>query len=114
MKRYPEDYNPIIEYYEAIQRGEIVVGKKIRATYEKLIGDIRHPKGEWFYSNKRANHVLEFFENFCRHSKGKMGGKLIQLELWEKAMLAAAFGFVNINGIRQYQRVVLIVGKKNG
>ena len=114
MKRYPEDYNPIIEYYEAIQRGEIVVCKKIRATYEKLVNDINHPDGEWFYSNKRANHVLEFFENFCRHSKGKMGGKLIQLELWEKAMLAAAFGFVNINGIRQYQRVVLIVGKKNG
>ena len=114
MRRYPADYDPISEYLEAIQRGDIVACKKIRATYEKLVGDIRQPKGEWFYSHARANHVIEFVENFCRHSKGKMGGQLITLELWEKAMLAAVFGFVNSKGIRKYQRAVLIVGKKNG
>ena len=113
MKRYPEGYNPILEYWEQIQSGEIAVSRKIRATYEKLARDIREP-GEWHYSPKRGNHILEFAENFCRHSKGKLGGQLVELELWEKAMLAAVFGFVNDKGIRRYQRAVLIVGKKNG
>lgn len=111
MKRYPDSYNPILEYWEQIQRGEIAVSRKIRVTYEKLARDIREP-GEWHYSPKRGNHILEFAENFCRHSKGKLGGQLVELELWEKAMLAAVFGFVNDKGIRRYQRAVLIVGKK--
>lgn len=112
-KKYPEDYNPILEYWEQIKSGAITVGDKIYRTYKKLAYDIEHPD-EFFYSSKRANHFLEFCENYCRHSKGKLGGKLVELELWEKAMGAAIFGFVNIDGIRKYQRAVLIIGKKNG
>lgn len=113
MIRYPADYNPIREYWQKIQSGEEVVGKKIRKTYRKLVWDLDHP-GEYFYSPKRANHVLEFAENFCHHSKGKLGGRRVQLELWEKAHLAAIFGFVDIEGVRKYRESVLIVGKKNG
>lgn len=113
MKKYPLSYNPILEYNKLIESGAEPACRKLRATYAKLARDIAQP-GEWFYSPSRGNHVIEFFENFCRHSKGKLGGQLVQLELWEKAMLAAAFGFVNVNGIRRYQRVVLIVAKKNG
>lgn len=112
-KKYPEDYNPILEYWEQIQSGAVTVGDKIYRTYKKLVYDIEHPD-EFFYSPKRANHFLEFCENYCRHSKGKLGGKLVELELWEKALGAAIFGFVNIDGIRKYQRAVLIIGKKNG
>lgn len=111
--RYPDNYNPICEYYEQIKSGRVTVSKKIEKTYKKLVHDINNPN-EFFYSLKRANHILEFAENFCRHSKGKWSGKLVVLELWEKALLAAVFGFVNKEGIRKYQRAVLIIGKKNG
>lgn len=110
---YSDNYNPIVEYWEKINSGEIVVDKKIFCTYKKVVYDIEHP-GEYFYSPARANHILEFAENYCRHSKGKLGGQRVRLMLWEKAALAAAFGFININGIRKYNRTVLIVGKKNG
>lgn len=113
MIRYPEDYNPISEYWNEIESGKVVVSQKIKNLYKKLIWDTNNPD-EFFYSPKRANHIIEFAENFCRHSKGKFGGQPVVLELWEKAMLAAIFGFVDINGIRKYQRAVLIIGKKNG
>lgn len=113
FKKYPDDYNPILEYWEKIQIGEIVACEKLKKTFQKIVHDIENPN-EFFYSQKRANHVLEFFENYCHHSKGKMGGKLVELELWEKAILCTIFGFVNIEGVRKYQRAVLIVGKKNG
>lgn len=113
MIKYPEDYNPILEYWDKIQFGEKVVCDKIRRTYKKIVHDIENP-GEYFYSNKRANHIIEFFENYCRHSKGKDGGKKVILELWEKAMLATVFGFIDINGLRKYREAILIVGKKNG
>lgn len=111
--RYPDDYNPILEYWEKIQSGEEVVSDKVYRTYKKVVHDIRNP-GVYFYSPKRANHVLEFAENYCRHSKGKFGGHPVRLELWEKAHLAVIFGFIDDDGLRKYREALLIVGKKNG
>ena len=113
MIKYSDSYNPIIEYWDKIQSGEEVVGTKIRKTYKKIVYDIEHP-GEYFYSPKRANHIIEFAENYCHNYQGKEGGRLVKLELWEKAILATVFGFVDIEGVRKYREALLIVGKKNG
>lgn len=114
MIKYSSDYNPIAEYWDDIVSGEVVVGYKIRKTFEKLMYDLNNQTGLYFYSHSRANHVIEFVENYCKHSKGKMGGKSVILEKWEKAILAAIFGFIDIEGNRQYREAMLIVGKKNG
>lgn len=114
MKRYPLSYNPILEYYEQIQSGRVTVCDKIRKWYKHLSDKVINPTDGYHYEAKRGNHIIEFVENYCRHSKGKMGGQLVRLELWEKAWLAATFGFVDDDGIRQYNLSVLIIGKKNG
>lgn len=113
LRKYPLTYDPIREYWQAIQDGREVVSRKVYKTYKHLVWKLDHP-GEFYYSPARANHIIEFFENYCHHSKGKYGGKLVQLELWEKAMLAAVFGFIDVEGNRQYRQCGLIVGKKNG
>ncbi len=113
MIRYPLTYNPILEYWEKIQKKEILVCDKLYRTYRKVVRDIQSP-GIYHYSAKRANHILEFAENYCRHSKGKFGGKRVELELWEKAHLATIFGFIDDEGNRKYRESLLIVGKKNG
>ena len=110
---YPLAYNPILEYWNKIESGQIVVGKKIYKWYEYLAHWVNNPN-EYFYSPKRANHILEFAENYCKLSKGAGAGKPVRLELWERAHLAAVFGFVDINGYRACRESVLIVGKKNG
>lgn len=115
FRKYPDDYNPILEYWEQIQTGETLVPKKVYQQYEEIVRWIKdNGYKEWFYSNERANHIIEFAENFCCHSKGKLAGKKVVLELWEKAYLASVYGFIDIEGNRKHQRVVLIVGKKNG
>lgn len=114
MKRYPLSYNPILEYYEQIKNGKVTVCDKIRKWYKYLSNKVINPTDGYHYDAKRGNHIIEFVENYCRHSKGKMGGQLVRLELWEKAWLAATFGFVDDDGIRQYNLSVLIIGKKNG
>ena len=114
MIKYPLDYNPILEYWAKIQSGEEVVSEKVRKTYQKVVQDIGLKVTMYYYSPKRANHILEFAENYCKHSKGKFGGQPVRLELWEKAHLATVFGFIDIEGIRKYRESVLIVGKKNG
>lgn len=114
LKRYTSDYNPIREYWEEIQAGREVVSSKVYRTYRHIIRQLDAEDGEYFYSPARANHVIEFIENFCHNSKGKYGGQLVKLELWEKALLATIFGFIDVEGNRQYREALLIVGKKNG
>lgn len=111
--KYGPDYNPIREYWREIETGKVEVSAKLRKTFEKIVSDL-DDSNEWFYSPARANHVLEFAENFCKHSKGKWGGTAVRLELWEKAILATIFGFIDIEGNRKYREAILIVGKKNG
>ena len=115
MIKYPLNYNPILEYWEKIESGEEVVSDKVRRVYKKLVADLTDDSSEWEYNPKRANHAIEFVENFCKHSKGKMGGKPFILELWQKALLAALFGFVHkIDGTRKHRELILIVARKNG
>ncbi|MBT2722306.1 terminase large subunit [Bacillus sp. ISL-46] len=114
-KRYPLTYNPVIEYYEQIESGKEIVGNKVRRIYKKLVDDIYDIKSIYEYDSKKANHAIEFIENFCKHSKGKWGGKPIELELWQKAFVSASFGFVHkIDGTRKYREVLLVVARKNG
>lgn len=75
IKRYPLTYNPIIEYWNKIDSGEEVVSNKVRRVYKKLVDDLHNQDSEYEYSPTRANHAIEFVENFCKHSKGEMGGK---------------------------------------
>lgn len=114
MKKYPLSYNPILEYNEKIKSGEAVVSRKIEKWYRYLAWHVENPD-EYHYSPARANHILEFAENFCKLSKHKKGTTNdVRLELWEKAHLAAVFGFVDKNGNRQCRESLFIVGKKNG
>ena len=106
--------DPIRAYWAAIERGDVVVGDKIRRTYAHLVSKLDTDADGYHYSPARAWHVIDFIERYCHHSKGKVGGQPVRLELWEKAMLAAIFGFVDMDGNRQYREALLIVGKKNG
>lgn len=114
-KQYPLAYNPILEYWAKIESGEEVVSAKVRRIYKKLAADVHDKDSVYEYNAKRANHAIEFIENFCKHSKGKWAGRPIELELWQKAFLAATFGFIHkIDGTRKHREVFLVVARKNG
>lgn len=115
MIKYDADYNPIRLYYDEIISKKVTVSVKVKRVYQKLVQDLDDEMSEWEYDPNRANHAIEFVENFCKHSKGKMGGKPFIMELWQRAMTAALFGFVHkIDGVRKYREFVLIVARKNG
>src|SRR5690625_3486863 len=107
--------NPIVEYWNQIESGKVSVGYKIKRVYKKLVNDLDNLESEYEYDENKASHAIDFVEKFCKHSKGKMGGKPFKLELWQKAMTAALFGFIHkIDGIRKYREFMLIVARKNG
>ena len=107
--------NYIRLYWERIQAGEIVACKRLKQQYAKLIDELDHPRDPWVFDIERANRPIEFIETFCRHSKGKWIGQPVRLELFQKAMLQAIYGFVDKeNGLRRYREVFVLVGRKNG
>lgn len=107
--------NYIRLYWERIQAGEIVACKRLKQQYANLIDELDHPRDPWVFDIERANRPIEFIETFCRHSKGKWLGQPVRLELFQKAMLQAIYGFVDKeNGLRRYREVFVLVGRKNG
>lgn len=118
--------NYIKEYHKKISTGVILTSKKIRIQYEKLADLIDNPETNYIenydgtkdyyeYDQEYADHVIEFIETFCVHIKGPLAGKPIMLELWQKAFIAALYGFVDTKtGYRKYQRIHLYIARKNG
>lgn len=115
---YPLAYNPILEYHNWIERefakGHEVVSDKVRKVYARQIDIMNDHDSEWEYDPQKANHAIEFIENFCRPSKKREKGEL-RLELWQKAFVGTIFGFVHKKTrLRKYREAALFVGRKNG
>lgn len=107
--------NWIAAYHAKITSGEITVGEKVRKLYEHLTQKLEDKSGQYVFDEERANHAIIFIERFCKHSKGKWAGEPVLLELWQKALLSALFGFVDRETERrQYRELLLIVARKNG
>lgn len=105
--------NYIQAYYNLIVGGQVVVSKKVRKQFDKLINDLNNP-GKYHFDLNKATRPIEFVEKFCKHSKGQWAGKPVILDLWQKAIIQAIFGFVDDKGIRKYREALIIVARKNG
>lgn len=105
--------NYIQTYYNLIVGGQVIVSKKVRKQFDRLIEDINNP-GKYHFDIDKATRPIEFVEKFCKHSKGQWAGKPVILDLWQKAIIQAIFGFVDNKGIRKYREALIIVARKNG
>jgi len=104
--------NYILEYYQAMTDGRIVVGEKIKRWYEIIVKSLQ--KKAFLFDAKKANKAIRFIQEFCRHCEGELAPNHIKLELWQKAFLSVIFGCVDEDGTRHFREVLLIVGRKNG
>jgi len=105
--------NYIQTYYNLIVGGQVIVSKKVRKQFDKLISDLNNP-GKYHFDLEKATRPIEFVEKFCKHSKGQWAGKPVILDLWQKAIIQSIFGFVDDKGIRKYREALIIVARKNG
>lgn len=102
--------NYILEYYQKICDGSIIVGKWIYIWYRIIVKGLE--EGLFYFDQKKANKAIRFIENFCHHSEGR--NDLLKLELWQKAIVSILFGIMDRDGYRQFREAVIIVGRKNG
>lgn len=107
-------YKYISEYYSLIENDNRLASTKVRTAYKNILDRLENDNSIYF-DEKKAEHIIIFIENFCRASKGKFGGKKMELMLWQKSALAVVFGVMKKEtDKRQFVRFVLYVGRKNG
>lgn len=104
--------NYIYEYYQAMWNGSVTVGHWIRALYDKIMQGLED--GTYHFNQKKANNAIRFVEKYVRHNKGKLGGQLLTLELWQKAALSCIYGIVDEDDHRQFREVFMVIGRKMG
>lgn len=104
----------IEQYHQLMVSGELVVCNRIRQVYDMLVHKIYYPDSNWIFNLELSLLPIEFIETFCKQAQGALGDTL-RLELFQKAKYQAIFGFVDkTTGLRQYQEVLDIRGRKNG
>ena len=104
----------VTQYWQEIDAGRVTVSARVRKIYEKLAREVVAGCGPWTFNEALALRPIHFIETYCRHSKSPWTGQPFLLELWQKALIAAAFGFVDHDLKRRFQRVILIIARKNG
>lgn len=121
--------NYIIEYWEYLRANPKRCNSKIYSVMNKLVRDIEEPfileieneikneieKKEYIFDLNKANRPIKWIERFCVQTKGPNAGKPVKLELFQKAIIQALFGFVDKKDkTRLYTKLVLFLGRKNG
>lgn len=112
----------LLEYREAIRRGEIIAGNELITELDNLIADLKDPR--YIYDTKDAEMRMDFMENCIRLTKSPFYGKPMKLMLWQKAFIEVVYSFkmaaetyTDSFGMEQhvdrFQKIVLLIARKN-
>lgn len=70
--------------------------------------------GDCVFYPGRAEMACEFFPRFLSHHKGEWGGRPLELEPWQMAIIGNLFGWYRADGTRRYRQTFIYVPRKNG
>ncbi len=101
------------EYLLDVVAGKITACKRIKQLAEMMLPRFGEGYKKWHFDIDKANRPVRFIETFCKLPSGRLGVPFI-LEPYEKMVIQIAFGFVDDDGYRQFQEVLVIFARKNG
>lgn len=101
------------EYWDLIQRREVVVGYWIREAMRNLIEDLDDP--DFRYDTAEAHKRIRFMETMCLQSKAPYYMKPLDLMPWQRAWWEAVYSFkIADTGLRRFTEGLLEIARKNG
>ena len=102
----------LLEYREAIRRGEIIAGQELITELDNLIRDLDDDR--YIYDTTDAYNRISFMENCIKLTKSPFYGKPMKLMLWQKAFIEVMYSFKMADtGFDRFQRIVLLIARKN-
>ena len=107
----------LLEYREAIRRGEIKAGVEMITELDNLIADLDDM--QYRYDTELSDLIISFIENCCKLTVAPFYGKPFILELWQKAFIEVSFSFKiqSIDSgewVERFQEILLLIARKNG
>lgn len=76
--------------------------------------DVRAVLDGGYYDAAAGDHVIDFFRQYLRHSKGRWAGQAFVLQPWQEDITRRLFGWKRADGTRRYRKAYIEVPKKNG
>lgn len=111
-KIWTPDNSFLLEYHARIESGEIIVGRELWLELERLREDFYCDA--FIYNTDDALLRMDFMENCIRLTKSPYYGQPMVLMLWQKAFIEAIYSFkMSETTLRRFQKVLLIIGRKN-
>ena len=119
-KKYMSNY--LLQYREAIKRGEIIAGNELITELDNLIRDLNNPR--YIYDTKDAELRIDFMQNCIRLTKSPFYNKPMILMLWQKAFIETLYSFKMANQtyidssgeekhIDRFKKILLLIARKN-
>ncbi len=107
----------LLDYREAIRKGEILAGFEMITELDNLIADIDDP--EYKYDTAKADLTIYFIENCVKLTKSPFYGKPMKLMLWQKALIEVAYSFKiksldTGEWVDRFQEILLLITRKAG
>lgn len=104
------------DYCDRVIGGKILAGKWIKLACERHLRDLETAGDRGFYfSETAAQHIVDFFEKYLRHSKGEWAGQPFFLQPWQIFCLSVQFGWLRIdNKTRRFRLAWNELPRKNG
>lgn len=100
-------------YLLDIKNGNITACKRMKQLAEMLLPRFEDGYKKWHFDIEKAERPVKFIEKFCKLPSGKLGVPFV-LEPFQKCVIEIAFGFVDDDGLRQFQSIMWVMGRKNG
>lgn len=106
------DNSFLLEYYERISSGEIIVGQELWQELNHLKEDIEAER--YIYDTADALLRMDFMENCVRLTKSPYYNKPMVLMLFQKAFIEAVYSFkIPDTLFRRFQKVLFLIARKN-
>ena len=98
------------EYYDLIQRNEIIAGRYLKKELRNLIRDL----DRYTYDTREAEKRIRFMQTMCLQSKAPYYMKPMVLDIWQKAFIEALYSFKLPDGKRRFIEALMLIARKNG
>lgn len=111
--KYPGSF--LLEYIDKCKAKEIIIGKELMAQLDNLVEDLL--SGIYQFNLEEPHKRIKFIQENCKHSISPYAGQPFILELWQKAIIEALYGFyMELEGhwVRRFTDLLLVIGRKNG
>lgn len=103
----------VTKYASDVVEGKIITGKLVKRACQRHLDDLERKDSPYYFDEDKADRIKNWFK-YCKHVKGKLARKPIELIPDHNFILGSIFGWVHKDtGFRRFRKSYVQLGRKN-